>query len=77
MTLDYKTQHTVKITPEHQEFMTRLVDSGLFESKADIARLAFSNLMKDYPKQAKGLSSKRIDRRTSAYRNAQKNIDAQ
>lgn len=70
MAIEYHKQHTVKITPEHQEFMTRLVDSGEFVSKADIARKAIDTLMAQYPKHCKGLTAKRIDRRTSAYRNS-------
>lgn len=70
MAIEYDKQHTVKITPEHQEFMTRLVDSGEFISKAEIARTAIDAIMKCYPEYCEGLRAKRIDRRTSAYRNS-------
>ena len=70
MSINYKTQYTVKITPEHQEFMNRLVDSQIFESKADVARHAMNLVMKEYPEHAEGLPKKHIDRRTSSYRNA-------
>lgn len=68
MTVNTDKQYTCKILPEHQEFLTRLVENGVYRSKADAAYEAIALLMEKHPRESEGLNVRKVDRRTSPYR---------